>query len=504
MSPVILVALPLVLAPALVLLQHRGALAAGLSAATSLVWAALSLAGPLAPAFEVLGRTMALSRLDRLALTFLGLEAAFLILTDWWGQQEVAFAPSALLMLGATTAALMASHLGVAALLLSLGAVIAVFTMARHDDAFTSAGPGEGVIAGSDRDRAQPASGYLALMVIATLLLVAAAWFSDVILQANVSIGARPVAILIATGLGVLLAVPPFHAWWVATVRHCPTALAAFLGTMLPTAGLLLLLEFIQANPWVTAGDSLARAFTAAGLLATAVGGGLAALADDWRRWLAYSAVAETGSMLAGLATMTVTGAVGALFLLLSHGLSLSLIVACRATWPHSDGSSPLPDLTGRQGEGKPMTSEAVTVEQEEVAPLSLPLAEVQPHSTEERTGLNRALVALGWAVGGLSLSGVPLTAGFVGRWLIYRPLFQYSPTLGAVLIVSSFCVLVGHVRIWHGNAIQADLVEMRGRSVFLGLLVAAIAVVSLVLGMVPGPILSPIGESLRLTFLSP
>lgn len=465
MNPVILVALPLAVTPTLILLQHRGTLATGLSAATSLLWSALCLITPLAPAVEFLGRTIALSQLDRLALALLGFDAVFLTLTGWTSERENALAPSVLLMLGTTAAVFMSTHLGVAAVLLSLAAVIAVFTitgygkaftMIRRVKAFSMTSPGEDGMVGSDPDLAQLMPGYLALMVIAALLLVAAAWLSDLMTpQTSVSTGMQPIVILVTVGLAIFLAVPPFHTWWVVMVRNGSETLAAFLGTMFPLVGLLLLMEFLQANPWATAGASLARSLTAAGLLAGGVGAALAAGASDRRRWLAYATIAETGCILAGLGTMTLTGAAGAVLLLLNHGLALALITACRVAGPSLDRGS--------------------------------------------------SLVKSGWTVGGLSLSGIPLTAGFVGRWLIYLPLSQQSVVYTAILILSSFGLFVGYLRVWRGIVVQAGTLESRGRSILLRLLVGASTLALLAWGVLPHLILSNIVEVLKaLAFLSP
>jgi multicomponent Na+:H+ antiporter subunit D len=117
------------------------------------------------------------------------------------------------------------------------------------------------------------------------------------------------------------------------------------------------------------------------GALAVLSGSTVAVFQHNIKRMLGYSSVAQIGYMILGLSLASVSGLTATLVHLLNHALmkgGLFLAVACMA---YHLGGTRLADLAGA-GHRMPWTSAA-------------------------------------FVVGGLSLIGVPLTAGFISKWML-------------------------------------------------------------------------------------
>ncbi len=127
---------------------------------------------------------------------------------------------------------------------------------------------------------------------------------------------------------------------------------------------------------------------------------------DNVKRLLAYSSIAQIGYMLLGISFDTQHGLAAGIVHMLNHALikgGLFMVVGCFA---FRLGSSRINDWRGA-GRTMPWTSFA-------------------------------------WAIGGLGLIGVPLTVGFISKWLLLTAAFESGRWyVGVLMLLSSLLAVV-------------------------------------------------------------
>lgn len=169
-------------------------------------------------------------------------------------------------------------------------------------------------------------------------------------------------------------AVFPFHFWQPDAHAAATTEGSAILAGMLIKVGIFGLLRL---GPLIF-GDALGPLFFTVGG-ATIVFGAAAALRQvDAKRLLGFSSISQLGFILLAVGIGTPQAIATALFLLCAHSLAKALLFFATGSLADRAGTTVLSDL---QGLGR------------------------------ERTG-----IAAGYLAGMLSLAGLPLTAGFVGK----------------------------------------------------------------------------------------
>lgn len=210
----------------------------------------------------------------------------------------------------------------------------------------------------------------------------------------------------ILIGLALKAALYPLHTWLPGAYAFAPSIVTTFLAATATKVSLVVLVRFLsmvfdpQENVQELALTFIIAPLAAAGMV---LGSILAVQQNDAKRVLAYSSVAQVGYILLGFAMATSAGiAAGGLHLfnhaLMKGALFMALgIVALRIT------SRRIPDLAGL-GTVMPVTSAA-------------------------------------FAIGGLSLIGVPLTAGFVSKFALFNAAFA-AGWWWAILVIAISSVL--------------------------------------------------------------
>ena len=217
---------------------------------------------------------------------------------------------------------------------------------------------------------------------------------------------------LVFVGLGLKAAIFPLHFWLPNVYAFAPSLVTTFLAASATKVALYLLARFVfTVFPGAAGLDaSLAAALmTPLALLAMLLASLAAVWQNDARRMLAYSSIAQIGYMLLGLALATRAGVAAAWLMLLTHALIKGGLFMALAGIALQTGSSDLRDWRG--------------------------LARQMPCSA--------AVVAVCL----LSLVGVPLTAGFVGKWSLLEAVFAAPTTwawpLAAMVAASSLLTLL-------------------------------------------------------------
>ena len=215
-------------------------------------------------------------------------------------------------------------------------------------------------------------------------------------------------AFLVA-GVSIKLAVFPLHQWLPNAYTHAPAKVSAFLAATATKVSFYLLLRVIFGifgAAFVFETLQLHLLLVPLSVLAMFVCSLAAIYQKDIKRLLAYSSIAQIGYMTLGLSTNTSPGLTGSIAHLFNHALTkggLFLVVACVA---YRLQSTKLVDWNGI-GRRMPWTMAA-------------------------------------FVVGGLSLIGVPGTAGFVSKWyLVLGALEAEWYPLAALILLSSLLAVV-------------------------------------------------------------
>jgi len=226
--------------------------------------------------------------------------------------------------------------------------------------------------------------------------------------------------LLFFVGLFFKMAAVPFHMWTPDVYEGAPTPLVAFLSTA-PKAATLAVFIRLLATAFGTLADKWTPLLSLIAIL-TMFWGNLAALAQqNLKRLLAYSSIAHAGYLLIGLAALGARGAMAVLFYLFAY---LAMNVAAFALI-----------LTVRKPGGF-------------------------GEQVDDLNGLARKspLLAAGIIIVLLALTGIPPTAGFIGKYyLLAAAVNKGLYTLAVVGALNSVISLFYYFRIGKAMFMEAD-----------------------------------------------
>lgn len=263
---------------------------------------------------------------------------------------------------------------------------------------------------------------------------------------------------LILVGLGFKVAAVPFHMWTPDVYHGAPSAVVAFMSVGAKAGGFAALLRvFIAAFPELASSWGTVAMWVSA---LTMTWGNLAAIAQsNIKRMLAYSSIAHAGYILmvlpsAAQSRVAPDGISAALFYLLAYLLSNL------GAW-----------------------AVVIAVERAEGGGLAI----------EDYAGLSRRRpgLALAMALFMLSLTGLPPTVGFIGKFFVFRAALDAGLIwLALVGVLTSLISAYYYLRVVVMMYMRAGEPETRSES-WLNLTVGVTAISTFVLGILPGPLLT-------------
>jgi NADH-quinone oxidoreductase subunit N len=272
---------------------------------------------------------------------------------------------------------------------------------------------------------------------------------------------------LVAAGLAFKVAAVPFHAWTPDVYEGAPTPVTAFMAAGVKTAAFALLARVFLAGagPSAAAGGAFAAIVAALALLTMVFGNLLAVPQRSVKRMLAYSSIAHAGYLLVGVV------AAGAAPDDAARQDALSAILFYLASYTATViGAFTVVAALERRGAG-PDDEPGDAWDLARFAGLAR----------------RRPALAFAMAVFMLSLAGVPPTAGFVGKLLVFQAAIQAQSYLLAVLGVLTSAlgayyylrvVVYMYMRPGEGAEEAAP-----GAALTVAVAVAAVAVVALGIG---------------------
>jgi multicomponent Na+:H+ antiporter subunit D len=218
--------------------------------------------------------------------------------------------------------------------------------------------------------------------------------------------------VFFVVGIGIKAAIFPLHLWLPDAYSYSPSIVSTFLAGTTTKVFIYVLIRFIYSvfgyeTVFIqeTFG-SLLMLFACTGIL---YGSWLAIKQDSLKRLLAYSSVAQLGYMLLGISLATEAGLAAGLIHVFNHAIikvALFLSVIIIIFYTKTDSISKLAGL-----------------------------AKTMP------------LLMLSFLIGGLSLIGVPLTAGFVSKWFLIKASFEKG--YWGLVVVIVFSSVLAIIYIW-------------------------------------------------------
>ena len=260
---------------------------------------------------------------------------------------------------------------------------------------------------------------------------------------------------LLLTGIGFKLSLVPFHMWVADIYQGAPAPVSAFLATVSKGAVFALLLRYLPQADFYR-DNSLLWALSLVAIASMLVGNWLALLQDNLKRLLAYSSVAHLGYLL-------VVVIAGGPLAVEAAGYYLA---AYFVTLLGAFGVITL--LSGAEGEAE---------------------------SLADYQGLfwRHPWLAAVLVLSLLSLAGIPVTMGFVAKFYVLAVgVNQMQWPLVFSLIIASAIGLYYYLRVIVQVFRSPEAAEARaGFSLGGGLVVMAAALVLLLLGVYPAPLMA-------------
>ena len=258
--------------------------------------------------------------------------------------------------------------------------------------------------------------------------------------------------VLVLIAIGFKIAAVPFQIWVPDVYQGAPTPVTAYLSVGSKAAGFIVLLRILQ--PFFIL-PQIQRALVAVAVL-TLIYGNVAALPQsNLKRLLAYSSIAHTGYLLIGVVSYS-GAAVG--FYLVAYLVMTLLSFAVLIVVANQAGEE-IQDFDG--------------------------------------LGKRSPFLAFAMLMAMVSLAGVPFTAGFLGKFLIFDAAIQHHQLglaiVGVITVGCGFYYYLKVVRaMYWQDARSTEPIAVSGLSRFV---MTLLVIANIWLGVYPQPILQALGR---------
>ncbi len=218
----------------------------------------------------------------------------------------------------------------------------------------------------------------------------------------------------IIVGMGLKVAMYPLHLWLPNAYTYAPSAVSAFLAATATKVAVYVLLRFlftVFGPSYAFEVAELTFVTLPLALLAMFAASFIAIFQVNFKKMLAYSSIAQIGYMLLGIALLSETALTGSIVHLFNHAITKATLFMVIGAYVLRAGGAFYRDIEG--------------------------IGRVMPWTTAAAV------------IGGLSLIGVPGTAGFVSKWLLVQGALEKGWWWLALLIVASSLLAV--IYVWKG-----------------------------------------------------
>lgn len=213
----------------------------------------------------------------------------------------------------------------------------------------------------------------------------------------------------ILVGVSIKLALFPLHMWLPPAYTHAPSAVSAFLASTATKVAVYVMIRFIftiYGAEYVFYTMGMDIILLGLAIVAIFKCSFMATVQSNVKTVLAYSSVAQIGYMILGISLVTSAGLMAGLLHIFNHALMKGALFMAVGAVLLRTGSV---DIKSFQGLGKQM-------------PLTM----------------------AAFTIAGLSIIGVPLTAGFVSKWyLVTAALEQQNWIIAFLVLIGSLLAIV-------------------------------------------------------------
>lgn len=240
--------------------------------------------------------------------------------------------------------------------------------------------------------------GYAFLIAILLLHQASGTFvWTDPALAAQFNTGIFILILIAAMAKSVMF---PLHTW-IPEAMNAPTPVSALLhSACYVKAGVYLVARIYSITPWHPSWNVI---LMTVGCVTMVVGALYALVQTDMKRLLAFSTISQLGYIMTAFGLGTPFGLLAGAFYVFSHGLFKGTLFLCAGAVQHAAGTRDMRKLGG--------------------------LASRMPGT------------ALIWIIASAAIIGVPLTNGFVAKWLLYDAALQSGAWVVVIVawLVSSF-----------------------------------------------------------------
>lgn len=262
-----------------------------------------------------------------------------------------------------------------------------------------------------------------------------------------------PGVILIMIGLCFKVGAAPFHFWTPDVYEGSPSLITAFMSTVVKTAGFAAFLRLF-AGAFEPLHDFWMPALMVIVVITLCVGNITALYQKNFKRMLAYSSISHAGYLLFSLVVLTANSASNVLVYAAAYTFASIIAFAILILVKQKTGSDSIESFNG--------------------------------------LGKRNPFAAISLTIAMLSLAGIPLTAGFIGKYVMFLNVMEnYHIVLVVIAILNA---LVGFyyyfkviIAVWFKEGTEVVLDTPLQYKVVLALS----AIVTLLLGVYPALILN-------------
>jgi NADH-quinone oxidoreductase subunit N len=262
--------------------------------------------------------------------------------------------------------------------------------------------------------------------------------------------------VFVSVGLLFKISAVPFHSWTPDVYQGAPTPITAFMAACTKVAAFGAILRIFYIG--FAEAETLWRPIITIIAILTMLLGSVVAIAQrDVKRMLAYSSIAHAGFLLSGIIALNKSGLDATIFYLFAYGVAT--VGAFAVVTLVRDSSGEVTDLNRWKGLGK-----------------------------------RSPFAASAFALFLLAFAGIPLTSGFIGKFSIFSAAYENGATAVVITgVLSSAVAAFFYIRVivlmFFTDAVE-DGTAVEVPSILTRATVVISAVITLVLGIYPAPVL--------------
>ncbi len=279
---------------------------------------------------------------------------------------------------------------------------------------------------------------------------------------------------LMSVGIAIKSALFPFHAWLPDAYGYSTLSSSAILSSLVSKGYIFLLIKiFYRVIGFDVIRESkVINVLFVFGIMGMILGSVFAIQENHIRRMIAYSSVAQIGYIYMGFGLGTTAGMVAALYHILSHAATKSLLfVAASGLTDVSDDRTDFLGLTG--------------------------------------AGYRNILAGMAFTVGSLSMVGTPAFAGFISKLLFAQAAYETTHKLVLALVALAVSTVLNAVYFmktvirlytpgWRaGIAVSAARIRIKDQPLKSAMLVCFV-ILNLILGLCSEPVVRLLSEGLE------